>query len=298
MVPIMKLKDKLKLKNRLLRECLAEFLGTFVLMLFGCAAAAQVKTTNEAKGQYLSVNLAFAVGVVSAVYISRGVSGAHLNPAVSLSFCVLGRFQWKRLPFYTLFQIMGAFAASGTVFIQYYDAIMQYSGGNLTVTGPLETASIFATYPSEYLSFSNAFVDQVIGTATLLLCILPLDDSRNSPAPEGLQPLLVGFVVLGIGMAMSSNCGGAINPARDLGPRLFTLAAGWGPEVFTAFENWWWIPVVAPLIGGVTGASLYQLFIEFHHKDPETDQPEAKTRENGASQTNLGDSGSYLTSKF
>ncbi|MGH0178374.1 UNVERIFIED_CONTAM: hypothetical protein FKN15_077264 [Acipenser sinensis] len=171
-----------------------------VKKLFGCAAAAQVKTTNEVKGQYLSVNLAFAVGVVSAVYISRGVSGAHLNPAVSLSFCVLGRFQWKRLPFYTLFQIMGAFAASGTVFIQYYavslamcllgrlpwrklpvyalfqllgafvaaatvyaqyrDAIMQYSGGNLTVTGPLETASIFATYPSEYLSFSNAFVDQ------------------------------------------------------------------------------------------------------------------------------------------
>ncbi|XP_041098922.1 aquaporin-10-like [Polyodon spathula] len=295
---MMKLKHKLQLRNRLARECLAEFLGTFVLLLFGCAAAAQVKTTSEAKGQYLSVNLASAVGVISAVYISRGVSGAHLNPAVSLSFCMLGRFEWKRLPFYILFQIMGAFAASGTVFLQYYDAIMHYSGGNLTFTGPLETASIFATYPSEYLSLSSAFVDQVIGTATLLLCILPLDDSRNSPAPEGLQPLLVGFVVLGIGMAMSSNCGGAINPARDLGPRLFTVVAGWGPGVFTAFENWWWVPVVAPLIGGVTGASLYQVFVELHHEDPERDQPEPKARENGVARINPGDCGSYLTSKF
>ncbi|XP_028649869.2 aquaporin-10-like [Erpetoichthys calabaricus] len=262
-----KLRHLLRLKNKLLKECLAEFLGTFVLLLFGCSAAAQVKTSHETKGQYLSINMAFAIGVIFAMYISRGVSGAHLNPAVSLSFCMIGRFPWTKVPIYIFFQIFGAYMASATVFALYYDAIMNYSGGNLTVTGSQETASIFATYPSDYLSQANAFFDQIVGTAALLLCILPIEDAHNSPAPKGFEPVLVGFLVLGISMSMSSNCGAAINPARDLGPRLFTWSAGWGTAVFTAFDNWWWIPIVAPMLGGVIGAYIYLLFIEFHHED-------------------------------
>ncbi|XP_038567363.1 aquaporin-10a [Micropterus salmoides] len=263
----------MKVRNALVRECLAEFLGTFVLLLFGCAAAAQVKTSRETKGQFLSVNMAFSVGVMSAMYLTKGISGAHLNPAVTLSFCVLGQVPWGSLLPYCLSQMLGAYMASGLVYLVYYDAIMEFSGGLLTVYGPNETASIFATYPSEYMTLSRSFLDQVVGTGMLMLCILCLGEKRNTPAPSDLLPPIVAVIVLGISMSMSANCGGAINPARDLGPRLFTLTAGWGTEVFTCYNYWFWVPVVAPLIGGVIGTFMYLVFIDWHLPDP--DLPES-----------------------
>lgn len=255
---------KIKVKNELTRQILGELLGTFVLLLFGCAAAAQVKTSRETKGQYLSANLAFSVGVMSAMYLSRAVSGAHLNPAVSLSFCVLGDLPWSKLLPYSLAQVLGAYFASGLVYLIYYDAIMEFSGGVLTVFGPNETASIFATYPTGVVSMQTNFLDQVVGTAMLMLCILPLNDKRNAPAPEALLPPIVATVVLGISVSMSANCGAAINPARDLGPRLFTLTAGWGMEVFTCYDYFFWIPIVAPMVGGVVGSIIYLIFIQWH----------------------------------
>ncbi|MBN3287542.1 AQP10 protein, partial [Polyodon spathula] len=237
----------------------------FLLQIFGCGAVAQVTTSSQTRGEYLSINLAFAFGVTFGVHASRGVSGAHLNPAVSLAMCLLGRLPWQKLPVYAFFQLLGAFVAAATVYALYRDAIMHYSGGNLTVTGPLETASIFATYPAPYLSIFNGFVDQVIGTAALLLCVLALGDSQNSPAPKGLEPVLVGLLVLVIGLAMGSNSGYAINPARDLGPRLFTCAGGWGLEVFSAGRHWWWVPLLGPMVGSLVGTAVYYLLIELHH---------------------------------
>nr|XP_046159241.1 aquaporin-10a [Oncorhynchus gorbuscha] len=260
-------KRTLRVTNPLARECLGELMGTFVLLMFGCSASAQVKTSRETKGQYLSANMAFSVGVMSAMYLCKGVSGAHLNPAVTLSFCSLGRVPWVKLLPYALCQVLGAYLSSGLVFLVYYDAIMDFSGGNLTVYGANETASIFATYPSEHLSLSSSILDQVVGTAMLMLCILPLDDQKNSPAPDALIPPIVAVVVLGIGMSMSSNCGGAINPARDLGPRLLTLTAGWGTEVFTCYNYWFWVPMMAPLLGGMVGSGMYLVFIAWHLPD-------------------------------
>uniref|UniRef100_A0A3Q0RNH2 Aquaporin 10a n=1 Tax=Amphilophus citrinellus TaxID=61819 RepID=A0A3Q0RNH2_AMPCI len=259
----------MRVRNPLVRECMAEFLGTFVLLLFGCAAAAQVKTSNETKGQFLSVNMAFSVGVMSAMYLTKGISGAHLNPAVTLSFCVLEKVSWSRLVPYCLSQLVGAFVASGVVYLVYYDAIMNFSGGVLTVYGRNETASIFATYPSDFLSLGRSFLDQVVGTSMLLLCILGLEEKRNTPAPSELVPVIVAGIVLGISMSMSANCGAAINPARDLGPRLFTLAAGWGTEVFTCYNYWFWVPLVAPLVGGIFGSFMYLFFIDWQLPDPD-----------------------------
>ncbi|KAM9724381.1 aquaporin-10a isoform 1-T1 [Menidia menidia] len=264
-----------KVRNPLIRECMAELLGTFVLLLFGCSAAAQVKTSRETKGQFLSTNLAFSVGVMSAMYLTKGISGAHLNPAVTLSFCVLGKVRWGNLLPYCIMQILGAYLASAVVYLVYYDAIMDYSGGELTVFGQNETASIFATYPTEYLTLGRSFLDQVVGTGMLMLCILGLDEKRNTPAPSELVPAIVAAVVLGISVSMSANCGAAINPARDLGPRLFTFTAGWGSEVFTCYDYWFWVPIVAPLVGGVIGSFLYVGFIEWHLPDLEpTDNPQ------------------------
>ncbi|XP_036070037.1 aquaporin-10b isoform X2 [Oryzias melastigma] len=235
------------------------------LQLFGCGSAAQVTTSEERSGQYLSINLGFALGVTFGVFVSRGVSGAHLNPAVSLSLCVLGRHPWMKLPFYVFFQLLGAFLAAATVGLQYYDAIRSYAGGQLTVTGPRATAGIFSTYPADYLSLWGGVVDQVIGTAALLLCLLALGDQRNGSIPDGLQPVLVGSLVLVIGVSMGSNCGYALNPARDLGPRLFTYIAGWGVDVFKAGGGWWWVPIVGPCAGALLGTLIYQLMVEVHH---------------------------------
>uniref|UniRef100_A0A3P9L086 Aquaporin 10b n=1 Tax=Oryzias latipes TaxID=8090 RepID=A0A3P9L086_ORYLA len=114
------LERKIRIQNQLVRECLAECLGVYVLILFGCGSAAQVTTSQERRGHYLSINLGFALGVTFGVFVSRGVSGAHLNPAVSLSLCVLGRHPWLKLPFYVAFQLFGAFLAAATVGLQYY----------------------------------------------------------------------------------------------------------------------------------------------------------------------------------
>ncbi|XP_029976303.1 aquaporin-10b isoform X2 [Salarias fasciatus] len=294
-----RLLKKCQIRSQLVRECLAECLGVYVLILFGCGSVAQVVTTRDTKGQYLSINLGFALGVTFGVFVSRGVSGAHLNPAVSLSLCVLGKHPWKKLPFYTFFQVLGAFLAAATVCLQYYDAIQTFSGGKLEVTGPNATAGIFCTYPADYLSVWGGIVDQVsdrrlsvnpdpdggwilslglqvIGTAALLLCVLALGDRRNTPVPDALQPVLVGAAVLVIGISMGSNSGYALNPARDFGPRLFTYIAGWGPDVFRAGGGWWWVPIVAPCLGALLGCLVYQLMVEAHHPPPPAERQDGR----------------------
>uniref|UniRef100_A0A672T932 Aquaporin-9-like n=1 Tax=Sinocyclocheilus grahami TaxID=75366 RepID=A0A672T932_SINGR len=109
-----------RIKSSLFRECLAEFFGVYILILFGCGSVAQVTTSQNTKGEYLSINLGFALGTTFGIYVAKGVSGAHLNPAVSLTLCVLGRFSWTCLPFYVCSQLLGAFLAAATVALQYY----------------------------------------------------------------------------------------------------------------------------------------------------------------------------------
>ncbi|XP_041823209.1 aquaporin-10b [Melanotaenia boesemani] len=281
-----KLLKKCRIRNQLVRECMAEFLGLYVLILFGCGSAAQVTLSEEKNGHYLSINLGFALGVTFGIFVSRGVSGAHLNPAVTLSLCVLGRHPWVKLPFYILFQVFGAFLAAATVGLQYYDAIQTYSGGHLTVTGPTATAGIFSTYPAAYLSVWGGIMDQVIGTAALLLCVLAIGDQRNTSIPDCLQPLLAGAAVMVIGVSMGSNSGYALNPARDFGPRLFTYIAGWGVDVFKAGGGWWWVPIVAPCVGALLGTLIYELLVEVHHP-PLAFESQASCQEVTESKTEL-----------
>ncbi|XP_056114376.1 aquaporin-7 [Rhinichthys klamathensis goyatoka] len=257
----------LKIKNECIRVVLAETLCTFIMMVFGLGCVAQVVTGNGFFGDYLSINIGFGLSVAMGVHIGGKVSGAHMNAAVSFTMCVFGRLRWKMLPLYVFAQFLGSFLAAGTIFSLYYDAIHHYCGGNFTVSGPKATAGIFATYPAPYISIYTGFFDQVVGTAMLLLCLMALADQRNQPVVSGGEPVGVGLVVLLIGVSLGSNSGYAINPTRDLGPRVFTLMAGWGMEVFRAGNGWWWVPLVAPFIGGVTGALIYKAFVELHHPD-------------------------------
>jgi MIP family channel proteins len=225
-----------------------------------------VLLSGRENGEWLSINLGWGLGVTLGIYVAGGVSGAHLNPAVTLTLALWRGFAWRKVVPYCLAQTAGAFVAAAVVYAVYYDALNRFDGGVRQVSGPQGTAGIWATYPQPFLApVPGGLVDQVLGTAVLVLCIFALSDQRNRAPAASLAPVLVGAVVLGIGIAFGFNSGYAINPARDLGPRLFTYLAGWGGEVFRAGDHWWWVPIVGPLVGGALGGWVYDLFITRLH---------------------------------
>ena len=244
------------------RELLAEFLGTFTLIVLGTAVVAQVSLSGQANGSYLSINLGWGLAVVMGIYVAGGISGAHLNPAVTLTLALSRGFAWEKVLPYCLAQVAGAFTGALVTFITYREAFDHFDGGVRQVGGPQGTAGIFATYPQAFLStFPGGLIDQVVGTALLLLLIFAVTDTKNLAPDPKFAPVVVGLIVIVIGMTFGYNAGYAINPARDLGPRLFTAVAGWGGEVFRAGNGWWWVPIAGPLIGGVIGGFAYDLFV-------------------------------------
>jgi MIP family channel proteins len=258
------------MRSGLLRELAAEFFGTFMLITFGVAVVAQVVLGEGDFGDALSINFGWGLAVTMGILVAGGVTGAHLNPAVTLALAVHRNFPWAKVIPYSVAQTAGAFVASAMVFATYHEALDNYDGGVRQVTGPEKTAGIWATYPQEYLSnFPGGVVDQVVGTALLVALVFALSDPRNLAPPSYLAPFFVGAIVFLIGMTFGMNSGYAINPARDFGPRLFTYVAGWGSAVFTAGHGWWWVPIVGPLIGGVVGGFAYDLLITRPHP-PET----------------------------
>ena len=240
------------------REMLAEFLGTVILIVFGVGVVAQVILSRDTAGTYLSINLAWGLAVTMGCYVAGGVSGAHLNPAVTLALAVHRGFPWSKVGGYIGAQMAGAFVASAVVYLTYMDALTVFDGGVRQVTGAQGTAGIFATYPQAFIApFPAGFIDQFVGTGLLMLVVLAISDARNAPPAAGMGPLIVGLLVVLIGMTFGYNAGYAINPARDLGPRLFTAVAGWGADVFRAANGWWWVPVVAPPLGAIAAGWIY-----------------------------------------
>lgn len=242
------------------RELLAEFLGTLVLIAFGAGVVAQVVLSKQQNGTYLSINIAWGFAVTMGIYVAGGVSGAHLNPAVTMALAVRRELPLAKVLPYMLAQTAGAFCGAAIAFLVYREAFNNFDGGVRQIAGDQGTAGIFATYPQPYLSTLGGLIDQIVGTALLLLVIRAIGDARNNPA-GGLGPVIVGFLVMVIGMAFGLNAGYAINPARDFGPRLFTALAGWGFEVFRANNFYFWVPIVGPLIGGPLGVLIYDTLI-------------------------------------
>jgi glycerol uptake facilitator protein len=237
-------------------ELAAEFLGTLVLLLFGQGVVAMVSLFGTGvpgevvKGGYTNITIAWGLGVTFGIYVAGKISGAHLNPAVTLTLAMFRGFAWKKVIPYCLAQIGGAFFASAIVFLEYRPAFAKEDPG-------LEhTAGIFTTFPSFPASYWPGLIDQVLGTALLLLLIFALSDVRNQPVGE-LGPLLVGLSVVAIGMSFGGMHGYAINPARDFGPRLFTVLAGFRNNGLTDGGFVFWVPIVGPLAGGVIGGWVY-----------------------------------------
>ncbi|HSZ41902.1 MAG TPA: MIP/aquaporin family protein [Trebonia sp.] len=269
-------------------ELMSEFFGVFVLIAFGDGVVAMAvaalpgsgRTAGptvifQAAGDWLLITWGWAMAVAFGVWVAGGVSGAHLNPAVTLAFAVRRRFSWRKVAPYWAAQIVGAFAGAALVLLVYNSAINAFNLANHTPRSgghALSTFAIFATFPAPYFhgTIAGPLVDQIVGTAFLLIFVVALIDLRNTAVGSNLAPLAIGLAVAAIGMSYGANAGYAINPARDFGPRLLAFFAGWGhvalPGTYNsgtgfAFSNYFWIPIVGPLIGGVVGIVLYDLFI-------------------------------------
>ncbi len=247
-------------QNTLIGELVAEFLGTFVLISFGAGVVAMTMLFGHGlqgeivNGGFTNITLCWGLAVTMGIYIAGKISGAHLNPAVTVTLAVFRGFSWSRVLPYCVAQTAGAFLAAGLVFWNYHPAFLKFDPG-------LEkSAGVFTTFPAFPELMSAGLLDQVIGTALLLLMIFAITDERNQP-PANLQPLMVGLVVVAVGMAFGGLHGYAINPARDFGPRLFTVVAGFKNNGLTDGAPVWWVPVVGPLVGGLIGGAVYDLGI-------------------------------------
>jgi len=241
----------------------------------GSGRMAGPTTIFNAAGDWLLITWGWAMAVAFAVWVAGGVSGAHINPAVTLAFAVRRKFAWAKVLPYMAAQIIGAFVGAALVFLVYFNAIDAFNIANHSPRSSgsaLATYSIFATFPASYFhgGYAGPLIDQIVGTAFLLIFVVALIDLRNTAVGSNLAPLAIGLAVAAIGMSYGANAGYAINPARDFGPRLFAYFAGWGkvalPGTYNngtgfAFSNYFWIPIVGPLIGGVIGVLLYDLFI-------------------------------------
>ncbi len=245
-------------RSSLAAEMLAELLGTGILVAFGCGACAMVvlfKTGVPGEvvhGGWTNITIGWALGVTMGVWVAGRVSGAHLNPAVTLALVLFRGFPRRKMLPYWAAQTAGAFLAAAVVFLNYRPAFAK--------ADPLleHTAGIFTTFPAFPGSPSAGFVDQLLGTALLLLLVFAVTDERNQPPGANLAPLVIGLIVLGIGCSFGSLHGYAINPARDFGPRLLTVLVGFRNNGLTDGSGVWWVPVAGPLLGAVLGAWIYE----------------------------------------
>lgn len=242
----------------LLGELAAEFAGTLILILIGVGVVAQVVAGGI--GNHDSIAWAWGLGVILGVYVAGRISGAHLNPAVTVALAAFGGFSWRKVLPYSLAQTLGAFVAALLVRWNYTEVL-----GKLDPGHTIKTQGVFSTLPGNGalpVHLWGGFRDQVIGTAILLFLVLAVTDLRNSSPLANMAPVVVGLIVVAIGMAWGTDAGYAINPARDFGPRLASFFTGYG----TAFRDqygdlYFWVPIVAPLIGGLIGAGLYKALI-------------------------------------
>jgi glycerol uptake facilitator protein len=248
-----------RLRSRgLMGELASEFAGTFILILFGVGVVAQVAAAGI--GDHDSIAWAWGLGVTLGVYTAGKLSGGHINPAVTVALAVFRGFPWRKVAPYALAQTLGAFAAGLLVRWDYTEALAKADPGHT-----IKTQGVFSTLPGNNalpVHEWGAFRDQVIGTAILLFLVVAITDIRNSSPAANLAPVVIGLLVVAIGMAWGSDAGYAINPARDFGPRLASFLTGYGTAFRDQYGNlYFWVPIIAPLIGGIIGVALYDFLI-------------------------------------
>ena len=271
----------LRWRQGFIGEMWAEFFGTFILICLGDGVVAMLwalpgsgrgtyANILNSSGDWLLVTWGWALAVAFAVYVSGGITGAHINPAVTLMAAIRRQLPWKKVPGYFGAQVLGAFVGAALVFLVYNNAINHFDQAEHIVKGTaasVSTYSTFATFPAAYFhSPLGPLIDQIVGTFFLVLFICAVTDEFNLPVGSNMGPFVIGMIIMAIGVSFGANAGYAINPARDFGPRVFAWIAGWGkvamPGNYGNVNNYFWVPIVGPLIGGAIAAFVYDLGIQ------------------------------------
>ncbi|MBN1149015.1 MAG: aquaporin family protein [Anaerolineales bacterium] len=253
-------------KNSLFGELMAEFFGTFLLILGGDGVVANVGLAPRLASEGYDWNVivwGWGLSVMVAVYVAGGVSGAHINPAVTFALAIKRGFPWSKLAPYWIAQIAGAFVGALGVFLVYRDGLVGAGMPNVWCTGPgsvMAAATWGAAGASQAVgpySLVTALIAEIAGTMVLLLGIVGWGDS--SAGNGWMGAFIVGMVVVMVGLTLGGPSGYAINPARDFGPRLLGLLVG----TQGLFSGLYWLvaPIIGPLIGGPLGILLYDVFI-------------------------------------
>jgi glycerol uptake facilitator protein len=258
---------------------MGEFLGTGLLILLGDGVVAGVVLLSKTPDKMM-ITTAWGLAVALAVYLCGRLSGGHINPAVTLALAARGDFPRARVLPYWGAQLAGAFVGALLVYADYGEAFRAFEQNEQLIRGTMADgklvgpsaggAGVFATYPAFDTTWRN-LLSEFLGTAVLLLGVRALTDRRNA-APGGyVEPLALGGLVWAIGLSLGGLTGYAINPARDLGPRLASALLGWGTSVFQSHGGYFWIPIVAPLAGALAGVFLYDFAI--HRNLPPEGEP-------------------------
>ncbi len=250
-------------------EMIAEFFGTMVLILFGDGCVAVFGLFSIGANTWPVIIFGWGLAVMLGIYVAGAISGAHINPAVTLALAATGRFPWRKVLPYWGAQVLGAFVAALLLYFVYQGALTNALAANhLTIgniaQGPTYGGNgfgwVFYTGHRSFVGTFGAFGDEFIGTALLVGLILAIVDGRNQPVQANLNPLIIGFLIVAIGASFGANTGYAINPARDFGPRLWIGFVS-GFASFSADNYYFWLPIVAPLAGGVVGAFIFDYTI-------------------------------------
>jgi glycerol uptake facilitator protein len=254
-------------RNTYTAELLAEFLGTFTLLVFGLGVVAHFVLRNAVGdpapgnantfGDFTTVNFAWGFGVVMGVYVAGGVSGAHINPAVTVSLALRRGFPWAKVGPYIVAQLLGAFVAALLIRWNFYEWFNQVDPGKT-----FATQGVYSTSPGPGMSILGGLRSEIIGTAVLVMLVLAITDARNTAPGANLAPWIIGIAVVAIGMSLGALSGYAINPARDFGPRLASWVTGWSTAMQAPNGDlYFWVPIVGPLLGGAIGAYVYDFLV-------------------------------------
>ncbi|KAF9424435.1 hypothetical protein BGZ76_003540 [Entomortierella beljakovae] len=262
---LISIRNKWRIVRTTLRKPFAEFAGTGMLVVLGCGSVAQEVFLQGSEGvHFWNIAFGFGIALTAGIYCSAGISGGHLNPAVTIVMALFRGFPWAEVPLYILAQFLGGFCGALTVYLtscSYFKDL------------PFrETQGIFFTQKQNpHVTTTDAFVSEMYGTAVLIIIILSTSDHKNTPAGS-LQPLIIGLGLAAIALTFGYQTGFALNPARDLGPRFFTAIAGWGFHPVFSWQNYYfWVPIVAPITGAIGGACFYDALLhtreEIHKVD-------------------------------
>jgi glycerol uptake facilitator protein len=247
-----------------LGELLSEAVAMFIIISFGDSVAAMytLYTPSPYQQAYWGVCIAWGLAVAIAIYTTGSVSGCHGNPAVTLALAVYRGFSWRKVIPYCVAQVAGAFLGAAIVYALFSPVIDSFNLTNHLTRATGGAAAVFFTHAGLAITPMHAFSDEIILTAFLIFGIFAITEQYNEMAPgANFGALMIGFLVALIGASMGYLEAWAINPARDFGPRLFCFFFGWGSSAFPSPNNYWWIPVIGPLIGCLVGGGAYQLLI-------------------------------------